>query len=345
MNQEFRGIKKIVKLISSESKKMKKKSALVMITTIRKSKDEFVILPIRRTDNLVCATVAIYNLRSAKQIVNEFDGKIDYIIIDAEQKITGLKNIVKIIIKQTSQSEVLTFKSNDSTADATDSLISNLFFIPMDKKIGIIGAGNIGSKVALKLVERGYDVSLSCRTLKESKKIALALNLIKPKNCLKKIIPKDSATIAKNCHLLIGFTNGIPAITSDMVQQMKKNGIILDGGIGTIESEAISQALKKEIKIIRLDITPSFTSSMTLLFKTKNHLNEVFGNKKIKGIEVVSGGYYGKYGDVVVDNITKPTQLIGIADGRGDIMRHNFSNEFKKNIETINHWILNKKNN
>ena len=149
-------------------------------------------------------------------------------------------------------------------------------------KIGIIGAGNIGSKVALKLVERGYDVSLSCRTLKESKKIALALNLIKPKNCLKKIIPKDSATIAKNCHLLIGFTNGIPAITSDMVQQMKKNGIILDGGIGTIESEAISQALKKEIKIIRLDITPSFTSSMTLLFKTKNHLNEVFGNKKIK---------------------------------------------------------------
>ena len=84
---------------------------------------------------------------------------------------------------------------------------------------------------------------------------------------------------------------------------------------------------------------------MTLLFKTKNHLNEVFGNKKIKGIEVVSGGYYGKYGDVVVDNITKPTQLIGIADGRGDIMRHNFSNEFKKNIETINHWILNKKNN
>jgi hypothetical protein len=343
MNQNFEKIKKIVKLVCSESKKAKKKSALVMITTTRKTKDGFVILPIRRTDNLICIAVTIYNLKSAKQIVNELDGKVDYIIIDAEQKINGLQNIVKIIIKYVSKSQVLTFKSSDSTADAADSLISNLFLVPMDKKIGIIGAGNIGSKVALKLVERGHHVSLSCRTFKESKKTALALNLIKPKNCLKKIIPKDSSTIAKNCDLLIGFTNGIPAITSNMVQQMKKNGIILDGGIETIEPEAISQALKKEIKVIRLDIRPSFASAMTLLFETKNHLNEVFGNKKIKGIEVVSGGFYGKYGNIVVDNITNPAQLIGIADGRGNIMRDNFPNEFKKNIEVINHWILNKK--
>jgi len=330
MNQNFRRIKKIVKEVVSESKKNKKQSAFVMITTTLKKSNDIVILPIRRTEHLICGAVTVYSLKAAIKIANKIDGEVDYIILDAEQKVNGLQNQVKSIIKHTSKSQVLTFKSSDATADSTDSIISNLFHVPMDKKVAIIGAGNIGSKVALKLVERGYDVSISRRRLNEAKKIANALNLIKPKYCIKKIIPKSSSSIAKNCDLLIGFTNGVPAITSKMVQQMKKNGIILDGGIGTIKSEAITPAIKKGIQVIRVDIRSGFASAMTLLFETKNHLSKTFGHTKIKGIEIVAGGLYGKYGEVVVDSITEPKQLIGIADGKGGIIRGNSSKEFEK---------------
>ena len=48
------------------------------------------------------------------------------------------------------------------------------------KKIGIIGVGNIGSKVALYLTEKGAKVYLNRRDIKKLKKISSAINLIKP---------------------------------------------------------------------------------------------------------------------------------------------------------------------
>ena len=61
--------------------------------------------------------------------------------------------------------------------------------------------------------------------------------------------------------------------------------------------------------------------------------------KKIKNIQIVAGGFYGKLGSIVVDRLDHPSEIIGIADGKGGLKRKNYSISEKNNIKIINTWI------
>ena len=66
------------------------------------------------------------------------------------------ENIHKSIVK--------IYKSNDITVNSVESLVNDYFSNDTrgvsGKKILIIGVGNIGSKIALRLVETGANISL-----------------------------------------------------------------------------------------------------------------------------------------------------------------------------------------
>lgn len=333
----FQTIDIILHNVILEAKKRKKKSAFVIVTTAKKSKDEIIFLPQRSTPTLECGAATVYTRNTVIKLIKKIDGKVDYILVDAEQKIHGLHDLVKIILKHAYKSQVLTFKSNDSTVDSTDAILTQLIENYFDKKIAIIGVGNIGSKLALKLAERGIKVFIAQAKFNDAKKIANALNLIKPKNCKGQIIAKSSSNIAKNCDVLIGYAPGMPVITRKMILQMKKNGLILDGGLGTIQKDAIVTANKRGMKIMRIDIRAGFASVATLAFETKNLLENISGRRKIRGVDVIAGGVYGKYGDIVVDNISQPKEIIGLADGEGGITRNSL--DFESNITTVKRFL------
>ena len=100
------------------------------------------------------------------------------------------------------------------------------------KKIGIIGCGNIGSKIALNLTEQGAKVNLNRRNIKKLDTIIKAINILKPKNTKEKAEKKDKLLASKNADVLIGTTDGKPVINSEMVKVMKNNSLIIDVGKG-----------------------------------------------------------------------------------------------------------------
>ena len=101
----------------------------------------------------------------------------DYIFLDAEKKFhqnfrtmvlrLTLKDLEKEMIKK---SKILIFKANDLTLDAIDIFLSQITLDDIrgmgNKKITILGAGNLGSKLALRLVERGANVCINRRNKK-----------------------------------------------------------------------------------------------------------------------------------------------------------------------------------
>ena len=93
------------------------------------------------------------------------------------------------------------------------------------------------------------------------------------------MIGTDLKFIAKNCNILISFST-TPIINKKMIIQMPKNGIILDGGIGTLKNDAILLAHSKNIEIIRLDARAGFSGTLTTLFETKELVEKIFGTKK-----------------------------------------------------------------
>jgi hypothetical protein len=105
-----------------------------------------------------------------------------------------------------------------------------------------------------------------------------------------------------------------------MVMAMKKDGVLMDIGKGSLGPEAINQAISRGISVLRCDVTSSLDGLINTKLKTKYELNNITGRKEWPdSIYTVSGGYLGSNGDFVVDNYLNPSEVIGIADGNGDL--------------------------
>ena len=303
--------------------------------------------PIRETRDIVCGNVIIYTEKQAKEIAKYLDGKVEYIIVDSEKKILpteyGINDAgnIELALSEIKKSKALTFKANDLTVSAIDALIANKYSPLGGRKVAIIGAGNIGSKIALTLLERGARPVLYRRNVEKLEAIVKALNTIKPEGTIS--FAEYSISLEEACNnaeIIIGCTPGIPIINKECVSKMKELGIIIDIGKGSIYKEAIEYAISNKIDVIRADIRAGFFGTISTIFETKNLLENIMGSKAINGIQIASGGIMAKEGTVIVDNYKSPKKIIGISNGCGDFKR-TLSDDEKNNLEKLK-WIMSK---
>jgi len=328
--------KKMALKVVSLAKKTKKISAFSISCTRNIKKNKLFFPPIRITPYVVCANVILFSKDEIKKIVRVIDGIVDAIFVDVEEKMKNLDDLIALVQKEVKESKIFTIKINDITAESTDAILAHYFKDLHNKKIAIIGCGNIGSKIALKLVERGANVFITGKNKNKINCITKGLNFIKPKNTLSRIVGMtDNYEAAKNEDIVIGFTNGVPIIDKKMVDMMSRNGMIIDGGIGTVFQNAIEYAKELGIRTLRLDIRAGFAGAITNVIETEIFIKNFIGHKKIYGFDVVAGGIIGKRGDIIVDKISNPTRVIGICDGTGGVLNSRCSKKYEKNLKKI----------
>lgn len=81
-----------------------------------------------------------------------------------------------------------------------------------------------------------------------------------------------------------------------------------------------------------------FAGLITRLIEADEFLNKIRGERIVEGIRIVAGGVIGEKGDIIVDSISSPTTIIGVADGTGKIL--NDDSEFRPKIEKIKKLLL-----
>ena len=99
--------------------------------------------------------------------------------------------------------EFLTYKGNDLTVDSIDCLLSQSIADSLrgmgGKKIAIIGAGNMGSKLAIKLVERACAGCLDADGPQEKlDAIVQAINYIKPQFTFASVVGTTNNVCSRN---------------------------------------------------------------------------------------------------------------------------------------------------
>lgn len=300
-----------------------RRTSIVMIgTTARAGNPPLIIAPPRESRDFVSCSFIIRHADQLLDICTFTDGKADYIFIDAENKTPESPSFVALARSAVRRSRVKTYKGNDITVLASDLLISHLLPDLSQSRAAIIGAGNIGAKLALILAERGATVNL-CRRDDKGPLLSSALNVIKNKYAAGQLAPAASLTEAsEGAHLLVGLTQGYPVITEEMIAVLSPKAIIIDAGIGTLQEEAVLMANALGHRLYRLDIRIAFPTVIDSILFTERFLNETAGRVVRDGKHYVAGGVIGKKGDIVVDSIRNPSRIIGIADGRGGISRH-----------------------
>ena len=316
-----------------EAKKLvnkKKKLAFLIGNTIKIDKGNYYFTPPRITDKLVVFGIIVFNESIAIDVCKFLDGKVDIIFADAEKKIFPKKNgapgnIERRVREEIKISKIFIYKGNDLTVDSVDLIVSQYFNKDLrgvaGKKIGIIGSGNIGSKIALYMTELGAKVYLDRRNKKKLKCIVDAINYLKPTNTKEKAVIADKISASKNSDVLIGSSNGKPVINSKMVDILKKNSIIIDAGKGTLTHDAIKKANDRKISIFRVDIFPSLEGLISKTFSMEKQIGKLLKKKRIENINILNTGKLGSYGDLIVDDIDKISIVYGVCDGKGDFLR------------------------
>jgi hypothetical protein len=356
MNTEHDEVDTIVAEVLRISREEGKLSGFCIGNTRKTNQTGLYFSPVRNTSRLVAGSAIIYDIAQAEYVARRVDGLVDYVLVDAEKKIStelyganDVGNVERAVRETVKQSQVLTYKGNDLTVDSVESFIVQILSTyPRGlggKKAAIIGVGNIGYKLALKLVERGMSVAVFRRDISKLETVVEALNMIKPAETIAKVYAaRDALSAVHHAHLLVGTSAGNPVITSAMVDALDTDSVILDVGKGCCEIAAINRAQVLNIPIYRPDIRSGFDGHITMALESERIIKSGFGRATFDGIPVVSGGLLGRADEVVVDSIAAPRFTYGLANGLGDFVR-SLTNEQERRLQTVHDYIFKLKKN
>jgi len=175
------------------------------------------------------------------------------------------------------------------------------------------------------------------RNQKLLKKIVLTINSLIPKATVAKAKLVNKITELSKYDLIIGSTNGVSLLKKKHILELKEGVNIIDIGKGLLEKEALKLAIKNNIFIYRLDVSPAYEGYLENIYSTKNlYLNKSNLIKKIKNVFLMKRGMVAQEGSIVVDNVKNPKEIYGISDGQGSFKKislkkiNQIKNKYKK---------------
>lgn len=338
MNSLKDSLEKVLNEILTLSEISKKSTVFTIGIAPRQRENEEIFFPFIRESTLsVIGNVEVTNIEEAKSIVEIIDGIVDYILIDDEKKSKELFNLTTEIKKIAKDSIVLTYKDNDAWVEATDALINLFLEDNLNKKILIFTINNLSIKLALKLCERGSNIYLTESNIENVKTFSIieCLNFVLPKDCPSKINYCEGPPLDIHFDVVIGFSINKPVIFLEFIKGLSKDTMILDAGIGSISEDAIKYALDNNYNIFRLDMRAGLSGNIINVIESYDLRKNVYGKKKFLDFNIVAGGFFGLRGDIVVDSIKNPTKVIGVADGKGNLMNKENAATFKERIKNV----------
>ncbi|WP_379948538.1 NAD(P)-binding domain-containing protein [Ectobacillus funiculus] len=309
--------------------------------TSRKSV-EFAVLPRRKALGFEAINFLVSSSQAAEECLRILDGRVKYIFIDVEAKKN--LNLEYIAENNVKSSVIIPYKPNDATVEAADLFLLQYFKEAVrEKEILIYGAGNIAGKLALRLAERGSNVYVFSRDYKKVELISEALNFILPRYSVNKIIPIENIKAFTNSFdAVISFISAERVIDDDIICSLKEKALVLDGGINNFTPQFYEIASQKLLNCFRLDVRLGFLYTLLpLLDDVRAFFNDVQGKAFVDNITIVSGGIIGASGDIIVDNIKHPRQVIGIANGLGGLKDTNdYTVSDQENLTKVQKFIL-----
>jgi hypothetical protein len=332
LNLKVHQLEETLDLITKGAMNSGRKTGFFIGSTKKYSPDSLQLTPIRQSPLLLAGSVLVSSAEQAEQLTILLDGRVDFLFVDSEKKIpesawgsTDAGNIEISVRKFCKKSKIITYKANDLAVQAIDKLVAEMSS-GFAKGIGgtqvaILGLGNIGSKVALALVERGANVRCYRRSIEVMEAIVSGLNAMKPTETLAQIRTCQSAIeAASEADIVIGLTPGSPVITAEIVSVMRSGGFLIDGGRGTVSEDAVCLALEMGIGAFRADVQTVISGEIDNLLRVHRLVESGLTRRTVSGVSLVSSGLLAERGEVVVDEAKRPSQVFGVADGSGDLL-------------------------
>jgi hypothetical protein len=280
----------------------------------------------------VVGNIEVDNAEQLAQVIAAADGIVDIFLVDADPRPFLERNLVSEARSLVHQSKLVGYSDSDVWVRSVAYEIEALKTEKGQLFVTIVGATHEAMKLALHLSQRGETVALSGGL--RDKLIAgaqAASGLIGQQDVLQ--VEEDVVRAAQQAQVLVAFHQETPVVTLEMLQALPPDGIVFDASIGSIAPEAIAWGVEHGIRMVRPDMRAALAGELASLLGTARIADQLMGRSEIAGVPIVAGGLVGRRGDVVVDSVTNPSRVVGIADGQGRVLyRHT---GFEERIEVV----------
>ena len=292
-------IKKIKNfIIDAKQNSIKTKFCLGIATTSGFSDSPFFSFP-RAIENWgFYFHVVCFSSSQGSEIVKALEDDIDSFCLDVEPK----KDNFSFSLIET-QHRHICFKHihpNDLTVQACIDLIS----YELNRSIFIFGHGDLAFKLALQLRTKKIPFKWSASRQSNSKKYQVMK---------KEFSNLERDKLDSDCQLFVNFS---PCKSNFFLNLSNYPDVLI---VDVAAKGVFDASLKDRVHI--LDISARLVNEVSYLLTGNSYSNNFGKSTDRLDVGLVSGGYPGDYGDLVVDNYLNPTYVIGISNGIGGFLK------------------------
>lgn len=297
-------MQRLIKETAEIARIREKKSALVINKAHPFEKNSEKISPCREIAGMVIGVALYHDFELAAAALEEAHDKIDFIFFDMDwDDFAELSKKIPLL----KSDKVFTYSDGDVWSESTFLMAKEKLF-DFNKNILLVGDGGLAAGIAHRI---------------SNAQIAFAW-------------AKNEATTSATYDMVIAAEIGKEVLTDRFQQNIGPNTILLDAGIGSISKKLIDWALANGREVLRIDNKAGLTGKIFSLIETREQMRKRMGREKVAGFQVVAGGAMGHPGDIVVDNIKDPVQVLGIADGSGKFRNISETDEHRiKQFKTL----------
>ena len=287
---------------------------------------------VRQINNLEIVSLLTSDECDYDDLVKKISNTSSHIFVDLEKKQPlNIKNeldqkgnlfnsIYKTIQKQNLRKSLVLhpIKLNDITVTATWKHLTNSYEDISGLKLGLIGTGNIGSKLVNVLTESGVKVRCFNRNINKAITVVNSVLLTKPEQVI------SSPDVVRRIEHSIINTSGLIVSCSEISEDLSDYISLIHGeykifliGHSLLKERTLEKLRKNDIDIQRIDVGKELLSFIIGTLQTHDY--QVYGKDFLNGKVVCSGGYIGDKDDLIVDNFSKPKWYYASSNGKGGV--------------------------
>ena len=329
----------LLKELRARAIKAGKFSALNVVTGEKPLEQFLVSGNIHSTQSHVVGSVTLTSDAHLYAVLHAVDGKADVVLLDVDRKPFGPVQAAETagaILKKTA---LLTYLDSRVWVEAVEDQVVRLLHERLnDAEIVIAGDHPRSRFLALRFAERGARVTL----LQDPGKVAAPLDPIRSLSlagqelklsCLTPDAPDSFDTLSR-ANVVVVWPAGPAWFDQAFAQHLSRNSYVIDAGIGTLLPEGIAEAQRRGCLLLRVNIWPALTGSLSAAHESLVETREALGWETLGGVSVVAGGAMGQSGDVIVDSVHHPTRVIGVCDGKGGV-RFRFGDDETERVRRV----------
>lgn len=288
-------VAELLERISSRAKKWRKKSVLNLLAPDSSNRPGVVSSVVYEGPQFVVGSAEVTDCPDLDVLLAKCISEVDYLLVDIDTSHSVPRSLVDVAMRHDGPNRrVILYSDSEVWIRSTTRMATSLAVEFRCPEVNVIGVGTRAESVRRALNWTGMNWESLEKSIDTHRKRSV-------------IVLCDNLSLEE-----------LEAID---------NSVVLCSAVDLLSDKQVSVLTNRSNLVVRLEMHRELHSEIDAKINAVNRAKIAAMEKTIDGVHVVAGGRVGARGVVVVDSLPVPRLVIGVADGRGNVLAESLLTE------------------